>query len=150
MPNIDDIMQSAEQRCSSSGVKLTDKRKKILGLMLESEIPLSPYEVVDRYNATFNVKMPANSAYRILDFLVSENLAHKLSSANKYIACSHIACSHQHDIPQFLICHNCSRVKEVMLDRKLVDEISNTVKSAGYQMRSSAIELDCLCSKCTD
>mgnify|MGYP002700801458 CR=1 FL=1 len=150
MSNIDDIMQSAENKCSASGVRLTDKRKKILGLMLESEIPLSPYEVVDRYNAAFNVKMPANSAYRILDFLVSENLAHKLSSANKYVACSHIACSHQHDIPQFLICHNCSRVKEIMLDRKLVDEISNTVNSAVDRRRRSAKEIKCCASKYTD
>ena len=150
MPSIDDIIQSAKDKCASAGVRLTDKRQKILQLMLQSEVPLSPYEVVDHYNEEFAAKMPANSAYRILDFLVSENLAHKLASANKYVACSHISCSHQHEVPQFLICHDCNRVKEIMIDRTLVDKISNSVAAAGYHMRSSAIELDCLCDACAN
>ncbi len=150
MQKIDSILQSAQEKCANAGVKLTDKRQKILQIMIQSDVPLSPYEVVDQYNAAFDAKMPANSAYRILDFLAEENLAHKLASANKYIACSHIACNHQHDVPQFLICHRCDRVKEVMIDRTLVDEIANTVKAAGYQMRSTAIELDCLCAACAE
>lgn len=145
---IDDLILSAQKKCSDSGVKLTQKRQKILELMLASKTPLSPYEVVERYNAQGDSKMPANSAYRILDFLASENLAHKLSSANKYIACSHIACSHRHDIPQFLICRDCSQVKEIMVSRKLIKEVNANVEQAGYQMLGTAIELDCLCGEC--
>lgn len=139
---------SAQEKCADAGVKLTEKRQKILELMLASETPLSPYEVVDRYNAEMAAKMPANSAYRILDFLASENLAHKLSSANKYVACSHIACSHQHEVPQFLICRDCKRVKEIMINRKLIKELGDNVEQAGYQMLGTAIELDCLCGDC--
>ncbi len=76
MQKIDSILQSAQEKCANAGVKLTDKRQKILQIMIQSDVPLSPYEVVDQYNAAFDAKMPANSAYRILDFLAEENLAH--------------------------------------------------------------------------
>ncbi len=147
---IETVIHKAQEKCHLSGVKLTDKRKKILELMLASETPLSPYQVVEQYNAQSEKNMPANSAYRILDFLVAENLAHKLNSANKYIACSHIACDHAHDVPQFLICRKCSRVKEIMVKQSLIHELKQNVHSAGYQLLSSHLELDCLCPDCKD
>ena len=53
------------------------------------------------------------SVYRILDFLIHEELVHKLETASLYIACAHIACDHQHETPQFLICDRCFTVKEI-------------------------------------
>jgi len=147
---IEAVIQKAQEKCHLSGVKLTDKRKKILELILRAETPLSPYQVVEQYNAQSEKNMPANSAYRILDFLVTENLAHKLHSANKYIACSHIACDHAHDVPQFLICRKCSRVKEITVKQSLINELEKNIQSADYQLVSSHLELDCLCPDCRD
>lgn len=143
-------LDSAHQRCSESGLRLTQKREQILRLMLEAEAPLSPYEVVDLYNAQAEQNMPPNSAYRILDFLAEANLVHKLNSANKYIACSHIACSHPHSASQFLICSQCKTVKEVMMEPKLLKEIQKNVSSAGFKMRHPSVELECLCGDCSE
>ena len=142
------ILDKAEHICTHSGVRLTEKRKLILELMLLSNTPLSAYEVADRYNKNSESSMPAMSVYRILDFLESEQLVHKLSSANKYIACSHIACSHEHQIPQFLICGKCQSVKEVAIAKKIIDELDHEVASAGYKLVNSQLELQCLCDKC--
>jgi Fur family zinc uptake transcriptional regulator len=145
---INKVLSKAEERCVSSGTRLTEKRKKVLEIMVNSEIPLSPYEVVDQYNEVADSKMPANSAYRILDFLVSENLAHKLASAQKYIACSHITCNHTHEVPQFLICGKCQKVQEVGIKTKLMKQLKDNVESTGYSMTSQQLEIQCLCPEC--
>jgi len=142
------VLSKAEERCAFSGTRLTDKRKSILEIMVASEIPLSPYEVVDQYNQVSESKMPANSAYRILDFLVSENLAHKLASAQKYVACSHIACDHTHEVPQFLICGECQKVQEIGIKSSLMSQLKGNVESTGYSMTSQQLEIQCLCPDC--
>lgn len=142
------IMDKAHNICVHSGSRLTEKRKRILELLVVSSTPLSAYEVADAYNNEADAKMPAMSVYRILDFLESEQLVHKLSSANKYVACSHIACSHSHEIPQFLICRKCQSVKEIAIAKDIIDELDNQVAGAGYKLLNSQLELQCLCASC--
>jgi Fur family transcriptional regulator, zinc uptake regulator len=145
---LNSIMDKAQAMCTHSGGRLTEKRKRILELLLLSTTPLSAYEVADAYNKNAEASMPPMSVYRILDFLESEQLAHKLSSANKYVACSHIACSHKHEIPQFLICAKCQSVKEIAIAKRIIEELDQQVVSAGYKLIDSQLELQCLCDKC--
>ena len=142
------IMGKAEDICAHSGGRLTEKRKRILELLLCSKTPLSAYEVADLYNRSSETSMPPMSVYRILDFLEAELLAHKLTSANKYIACSHIACSHAHEVPQFLICGQCQNVKEIAISKSIIDELDKQVVDAGYKLTNSKLELECLCEHC--
>lgn len=142
------IITEAENKCSRSGGRLTEKRKRILELLLRSQVPMSAYEVADAYTQVSETSMPAMSVYRILDFLESEQLVHKLSSANKYVACSHIACDHEHQVPQFLICGECKSVKEIAISKKIIRELENQVAGVGYTMVNSQLELQCLCEDC--
>ncbi len=142
------VLQRAHEMCAHSGGRLTEKRKRILELLLQSSVPLSAYEVADVYNAQAEANMPAMSVYRILDFLESEQLVHKLSSANKYVACSHIACDHGHDVPQFLICGECQSVKEIAIPKSLISDIEKQVVEAGYYLTKSQLELQCVCANC--
>jgi Fur family zinc uptake transcriptional regulator len=145
---LNSIMDKAQHICAHSGGRLTEKRKRILELLLISSTPLSAYEVADAYNKTAEASMPPMSVYRILDFLESEQLVHKLSSANKYVACSHIACSHAHEIPQFLMCGKCQSVKEIAISKSIIDELDQQVTGAGYKLMNSQLELQCLCDNC--
>lgn len=147
---LNSIIDKAQHICAHSGGRLTDKRKRILELLLVSNTPLSAYDVADAYNKTAEASMPAMSVYRILDFLESEQLVHKLSSANKYVACSHIACSHAHEIPQFLICAKCQSVKEIAISKAIIDELDTQVAGAGYKLINSQLELQCLCEQCLE
>lgn len=142
------IMGKAEDICSHSGTRLTEKRKRILELLLRAKAPLSAYEVADGYNRTSENSMPTMSVYRILDFLETELLVHKLSSTNKYVACSHIACDHAHEVPQFLICGKCQNVKEIAISKSIIDELDKQVVDAGYKLVNSQLELQCLCEGC--
>ena len=145
---VGDVIIRAEQICQSNGGRLTDKRKRILEIILRSSVPMSAYEVADTYNRQSDTSMPPMSVYRILDFLVSAELAHKLASANKYVACSHIVCKHSHEVPQFLICRPCHRVKEIAIKKTIVEELRTNVDSVGYKLMNTQLELDCLCEQC--
>lgn len=148
MSKINQIIDHAEQHCKSHGSRLTDKRKQVLSGLLKSEKALSAYELIDICKAEYGEAMPAMSMYRILDFLQSEHLVHKLNLANKYIACSHIACDHDHEVPQFLICSECQKVEEISISKSTISELQKNVEHAGFRLVTPQLEMNCICEDC--
>ncbi len=148
MSQINNILEHAEKHCKNNGTRLTDKRKYVLSGLLQSEKALSAYELADYCRTECDSAIPTMSVYRILDFLEGESLVHKLHLANKYVACSHISCDHAHEIAQFLICSECSNVKEISVEKTIIGTLQNNVKKAGYQLKSPQLELHCLCQDC--
>ncbi len=151
MQDISQTLQQAEANCDAHGVRLTTKRKRVLACLLESGRAQSAYELIDSVKQTYGDNMQPTTMYRMLDFLVSENLVHKLQLANKYVACSHITCDtcgHSHSVPQFLICNTCNRVDEVRIDSELIEQLTKNVDRAGYTLMSPQVELHCLCGDC--
>ncbi|MGL1958705.1 MAG: transcriptional repressor [Colwellia sp.] len=145
---INSILEHAEKHCKNNGTRLTDKRKQILTGLIQSKKALSAYELADFCRAEYNSAIPTMSVYRILDFLENESLVHKLHLANKYIACSHISCNHEHEISQFLICSECNNVKEINIEKALIKTLQDNVNEAGYLLKSPQLELHCLCQDC--
>lgn len=141
-------LQNAEAMCLDAGVRLTMKRKRTLALLLEEESPVSAYELIDLYKASYGESLTAMSAYRMLNFLVEETLAHRLNSVNKYTACEHINCNHAHDLPQFLICDNCQSVSEAGIQKHTLDQLKADVLKSGFSMDNQQLELHGLCSNC--
>jgi len=148
MSQINKILEHAEKHCKSNGTRLTEKRKYVLSGLLQSEKALSAYELADYCVTECDSAIPTMSVYRILEFLEGESLVHKLHLANKYVACSHISCDHAHEIAQFLICSECSNVKELTIEKAIINTLENNVKEAGYQLKSPQLELHCLCQDC--
>ena len=148
MGRVENIIEHAEQHCKAHGARLTNKRKQVLSGLLKSQKALSAYELVDYCKTEFGETIPAMSVYRILDFLQDEHLVHKLSLANKYVACSHITCNHDHGVPQFLICGQCQRVEEIRISQSTMAELKHNVAQAGFHLVSPQLELDCLCDDC--
>ncbi|WP_338621856.1 Fur family transcriptional regulator [Agarivorans sp. OAG1] len=148
MMQIDSVIQHAEQHCKQRGVRLTTKRKQVLSGLVQSNKALSAYELTDYCKQLFDQSIPAMSVYRILDFLETEHLVHKLSLANKYVACAHICCSHSHGVPQFLICGKCSKVKEISIAASTINELKHNAEQAGFTLVSQQLEMNCLCEDC--
>ncbi len=146
--NIEQSILKAEAICQSAGVKLTAKRKNVLIILLHSEVPLSAYDLAEEYRGHFKESLPAMSVYRMLDFLTQENLAHKLTSTNKYIGCSHITCDHQHEIPQFLICDKCQNVSEIGVKKDIIKALNQSVKRVNFSLSSQQLELHGMCEAC--
>ena len=148
MNHIDTIIEHAEQNCKSHGSRLTTKRKQVLSLLAQTNKALSAYDLIDLFVKENGEKIPAMSVYRILDFLEAEHLVHKLKLANKYIACSHITCKHEHGVPQFLICSVCNAVKEITVNKSTINELNQSVEKAGFKLVSPQLEINCICNYC--
>ena len=108
-----------EKYCAQNGIRLTSRRRQVLNELLASKKALSAYELVETCNNQNEKNISAMSIYRILQFLEEQHLAHKLNLANKYVACSHIMCDHEHDNSQFLICESTSL--DANLNRKFLN-----------------------------
>ncbi len=145
---ISQAIRRAETSCRESGGKLTAKRKNVLATLLGAGAPLSAYEIADRYRETFDDAIPPMSVYRMLDFLIDENLVHRLASNSKYVACSHITCDHPHQTPQFLICDRCQSVREVGVATDTIEALRESVESTGFSLASPQLELHGLCGDC--
>ena len=141
-------LEQAEKHCTEQGSKLTDKRRQVLSGLLESGKALSAYELSDFCRTELGHNILPMSIYRILEFLEEQNLVHRLNLANKYVACSHITCEHEHSLPQFLICTSCHRVEEVTLPSSVMSSIEGGAKTVGYHLVRNQLELECICSDC--
>ncbi|MDC9724725.1 MAG: Fur family transcriptional regulator [Gammaproteobacteria bacterium] len=148
MSSVNEILSHAEQHCKAHGARLTNKRKQVLSGLIRSDKALSAYELIDFCKTVFGETIPAMSVYRILEFLEGERLVHKLKLANKYVACSHITCDHAHGIPQFLICGDCNKVKEISINQSTMNELQQSVEHAGFQLVSPQLEMNCICNDC--
>ena len=146
--SIREVLDRAEHHCAERGNKLTEKRRHVLAGLLDSNKALSAYELAALCRTKRGVDLLPNSVYRILEFLEGENLVHHLKLANKYVACSHIVCDHEHEAPQFLICKICNQVKEVAISRATIRSIAKMIESVDFRLASSQLELDCLCAAC--
>ena len=138
----------AEQKCLQSGIKFTQRRKQVLSVLIKADAALSAYEIAEQCNISSKSKMPAMSVYRILDLLQDQNLIHRLETANKYISCSHMTCSHEHDQSQFLICGGCRHVEEFYLSPDAVHALQTAASSAGFSAISPQLEIQGWCAQC--
>jgi len=148
MTDIAQVIDHAEQHCKARGARLTHKRKQVLSGLAGSDKALSAYELIDVCQQQYGEELPAMSMYRILDFLRKEHLVHKLDLANKYVACAHITCDHEHAASQFLICDRCHAVKELMLGDSVMSELTASIEQAGFTLASPKFEINCICADC--
>lgn len=145
---VSSAIDKAKEVCALSGARLTEKRTRILELLLLSKTPLSAYELRDEYERSLSEPIPTMTIYRILEFLETKHLVHKLSSTKRYVACADIVGGCRNQTPQFLICSGCKSTKEIAPSKGLMDELRKLAESAGYTLQDSQLELQCLCKNC--
>lgn len=148
MTEVEKVLDFAERQCKSEGARLTDKRRQVLTALLRSAKAVSAYELVDVCKREFGETLPAMSVYRILDFLQEKQLVHKLNLANKYVACAHITCDHEHVVSQFLICNQCQKVNEIRISQSIMSAFKKNVEDAGFRLVSPQLEMNCICDSC--
>ncbi|MDC5705805.1 transcriptional repressor [Vibrio europaeus] len=148
MQDIEATIKHVEQSCKHRGKQLTTKRKIVLRALIHSNKALSAYELVDYCKEHFDANIQAMTIYRVLDFLESEQLAHKIKVSNKYVACSHIHCEHDHGVAQFLICSKCNKISEQTIDPEMVSGLQSNARQEGFTVINPQLEISCVCDEC--
>lgn len=142
-------LQVAEQVCKESNVRLTKKRRQVLTLLLLTVQAKSAYALIELFKNHYKEILLPMTAYRTLEFLEEAQLVHRLKTANKYIACSHIGCKSSHDLPHFFICERCLRVEEMNhVGGHSLCDLTDKAEQTGYQLSSPQIELTGICNTC--
>jgi Fur family zinc uptake transcriptional regulator len=141
-------LEIAKRECKAHGVPITSKRLNVFSVLLSSEKALSAYELADSYKLTFEEPVPVITVYRVLEFLQSKNLVHKLETANKYVACAYTNCNHQHSASQSLICSECLKVTELRISKADLEQLKKTIDRAGFHLSNPQLEMNCICKAC--
>ena len=148
MRNIQQIIDRAQEVCLDNGLRLTKKRRQVLLALLASPKALSAYEIRDICKTDSGGLLPPMSIYRILEFLQEAGFVHRLNISNRYTACTHIACDHEHLFSQFLICVKCQVVTEINIPELTMRNMRDNAESAGFELESPQLEINGVCYIC--
>ncbi len=142
------LLTQASKLCDRRGAQLTELRRKVLGLVLESKTPTGAYDLLDQLRALHKGAAPP-TVYRALDFLLEQGLIHKVERLSAFIGCVHQneADHDHHHAVQFLICTQCGRVTELE-DARIDKVLVEAAHENGFRLTSSTVEAEGLCAPC--
>jgi Fur family zinc uptake transcriptional regulator len=145
----------AEAHCAARGAKLTELRRQVLALILESPVPLGAYALLDRLKPNHAGAAPP-TVYRALEFLTEHRLVHRIERLNAFIGCN-VGCAdacdahgHAHDhahAAQFLICGTCGAVEEIE-DDGVRAALATAARRAGFRTAHATVEVEGTCRAC--
>jgi Fur family zinc uptake transcriptional regulator len=138
-----DALARAEVVTMAAGARMTPVRRRVLEILLEEHKALGAYDVLARL-ATEGFGNQPPVAYRALEFLVEQGLAHRIQRLNAFTACVHSGKDHA---PAFLICRTCHMVAEAEASAARASLDAEAAK-AGFQVERSTIEALGLCPNC--
>lgn len=106
---------------------------------------MGAYDVLERLSEDgFGSQPPV--AYRALEFLVDQGLAHRIRRLNAFTACTTFECDHA---PAFFICRTCKAVAEIPATalRSMINEAGAKL---GFAVERANVEALGLCPSCQD
>ena len=127
----------------NSGLSITDSRKKILELFIDSNGALAHADIEKKTEAIFN----RVTVYRTLQTFVEKGIIHSIPTTDNsilYALCKHnCAAGHHHDNHVHFICSNCS--KTICLDDVTVPEVK---LPKHFTKQQAAMVVTGLCEMC--
>lgn len=139
------VMAQAEKMVIDEGLRLTPVRRRTLEILLESHRALGAYEVLERLaDEGFGKQPPV--AYRALEFLVENGLAHRIRRLNAFTACMRPGEPHS---PVFFICSGCDHVAEAP-GRDVRAAMEQAADAVGFEIERVSIEAVGLCPTCKE
>lgn len=138
-----DVLDRADHLAGANGVRLTPVRRRVLEILLEEHRAMGAYDVLKRLAAEgFGNQPPV--AYRALEFLVDQGLAHRIRRLNAFAACMHPGEAHA---PAFLICRECNTVAEAPAEAVRA-ALDGAAAALGFLVERSTVEALGLCPSC--
>jgi len=128
---------------TEKGLRLTPVRRAALEILLCEQRALGAYDVLEKLaEKGFGNQPPV--AYRALDFLVENGLAHRIRRLNAFTAC---VCPDTQHRPVFMICNDCEAVAEAAPDA-VVSALEHLTADVGFKPERMNIEVTGTCPSC--
>ena len=138
-----ELLSEAARHCARRKLRLTERRRQVLEVLLASHQPMGAYDILAELNRSGGDEHIAPPiVYRALEFLIGEGLIHRIESRNAYISCVHPGHS---GAAQFLICRDCEQVAEIEnRDSALLAQADDL----GFAVDHSVVEITGVCAEC--
>lgn len=140
------LTSAAQGALERAGEQWTTMRASVFEALAGFDRPASAYDIAEAVSKAEGRRVAANSVYRILDLFVTANLAHRVESANAYIANAHPACRHD---CIFLVCDECGQTTHID-DDHLSDAVRGAAQKAGFLPERPVIEVRGRCGACAE
>ena len=131
--------------CNRRGLRLTDLRQRLLGVLWQAERPLGAYDVLPLLKSDSGQKLTAATIYRSLDFLVANGFVHRIESRNAFMPCAHPGHAHA---CLFFLCSKCGRAAEVE-NQGVECLVEREAASRGFRVQRPVMEIEGTCNLCT-
>ena len=137
------LLDKAYKHCVSHGHRFTEPRERVLKILIDAGVPLGAYDILQRLAAEMENPKPP-TVYRAIQFWHQEGFIHCIDSLKSYVACLH---GHHVGQAQFLICNQCSFVKELELpiDFTSVTQAAHAIR---FSIINCTLEVKGLCVDC--
>ena len=140
------FVAAVERACGERGLRLTEIRARVLGLVAAAGKPIKAYDLLEQVRAGEGAGAAAPpTVYRALDFLLANGFIHMLESSNACEAGHHPNAA-QHSVP-FLICDRCHSATELE-DAGIVASLDAAARALGFAPQAQTLEVHGLCAKC--
>lgn len=137
------ILSHADQLKAEKGLRMTPVRRAALEILLSEQKAMGAYEVLEKLaEQGFGNQPPV--AYRALDFLVDNGLAHRVRRLNAFAACTRPETIHR---PVFLICKSCDAVAEASSET-VQTALDDAAANEGFEIERVNVEVLGLCPSC--
>jgi Fur family zinc uptake transcriptional regulator len=134
--------QSASDILVKRGARMTGLRRDVLSALHHENRAIGAYDLFDQLKQDGKVSAPA-AVYRVLDFLVTSGLAHKVEALSAYAACAAGGGAHSAIL---LVCEGCGNVDEK--PGKLAEPLGGFDREKGFQTHAISVEALGLCATC--
>jgi Fur family zinc uptake transcriptional regulator len=138
------LSHAAQGALERAGEQWTSMRAAVFDALAGFARPASAYDIAEAVSAAEGRRVAANSVYRILDLFVGANLAHRVESANGYIANTHPDCRHD---CIFLVCDGCGNAIHLD-DDTLTGSVRGAAGKLGFTALRPVIEVRGRCADC--
>ncbi len=121
------------------GFRITQARKRLLGLLEKGKTPLSVFDLQKSLGLAVN----KTTMYRELEFLKKNGIVQEVEFGDKKKRYE-ISSSHHHHV----VCVECKSVKDVELQKDLDAEEKKIAKQKGFKIINHSLEFFGLCPAC--
>ncbi|MDC0535217.1 transcriptional repressor [Francisellaceae bacterium] len=126
-------------------ITVTDLRKDILSALWYSNKPLKAYSILNTLKQIRPTAKPP-TVYRVLDYLVKEDVVHRIEATQSYVLCTDHTC-HETSKQILMICNQCEGIQEIS-DIDTQNALESISKTNNFEISSSVIELYGICKLC--
>ena len=139
-------MAMAATLCKERSAQFTKLRRRILELLWEGNRPMDAYELIGAFTQDVSRRVAPQTAYRALEFLISQDVVAKIESPKAYAPSTH---PERHQDCLFFICSTCGGAEELE-DQRLENLVLKNATQIGFRAPRRVIEVEGTCAACTD